>query len=345
MREARRNLSVRFEHATTDRLRTLVTLGQCCGMHYSGHGDPNFLSMEDGRGNAHFVHVPALKKLLQAGSLSSLRFVFVSACYSEAAATAFVEAGVPHVIAVRITTRVSDKAAHAFTRAFYLALAMGQTIKESFDIGVQAVATAPNVPEGEVEGGKFLLLGSGAHDEAPFPSLGVVEAWQPPPPAGRGQGPLPALAECFLGRNVETYCVIKAILDRRLVSVTGAHGVGKSAVAVSAINYLAERHYYSDGVVYVDCGGVGDVAGLAAPIRACLDKQGWRPRRRRALRRRAAEEVERQQGLQEEAPAAEETPVAVAAAEALTLWRRWHSHGHRPSAGAPLLVGAGRSCG
>ena len=39
---------VRFEHATTDRLRTLVTLGCCVGLHYSGHGDAAYLSMEAG---------------------------------------------------------------------------------------------------------------------------------------------------------------------------------------------------------------------------------------------------------------------------------------------------------
>ena len=55
--EARRAIRLRFEHATTDRLRTLVTLGTCVGLHYSGHGDPNYLSMEDGRGGAHFVQV------------------------------------------------------------------------------------------------------------------------------------------------------------------------------------------------------------------------------------------------------------------------------------------------
>ena len=137
MREARRGIKLRFEHATTDRLRTLVTLGACAGLHYSGHGAENFLSMEDGRGGAHLVRVPALKKLLQAGGVASLRFVFVSACFSEAAAQAFVEAGVPHVIAVRLNTRVSDHAAHAFTRAFYLALAVGQTIRAAYDIGVQ----------------------------------------------------------------------------------------------------------------------------------------------------------------------------------------------------------------
>ena len=88
--EAKRNLRVRFAHATTDRLRTLVTLGTCAGLHYSGHGDPNHLSMEDGRGAAHFVRVEQLRKLLRAGGVASLRFVFVSACFSEAAAQALV---------------------------------------------------------------------------------------------------------------------------------------------------------------------------------------------------------------------------------------------------------------
>ena len=37
--------------------RAVVTLGTCVGLHYSGHGDPNYLSMEDGRGGAHFLPV------------------------------------------------------------------------------------------------------------------------------------------------------------------------------------------------------------------------------------------------------------------------------------------------
>lgn len=84
--EAKRALKVKFAHATTDRLRTLVTLGHCAGLHYSGHGDPNYLCMEDGRGAAHIVPIVQLRKLLRAGGIASLQFVFVSACYSEAAA-------------------------------------------------------------------------------------------------------------------------------------------------------------------------------------------------------------------------------------------------------------------
>lgn len=50
---------------------------------------------------------------------------------------AFVEVGVPHVIAVRRNVRVSDPAAHSFTRAFYLALAVGETVRDAYDIAKQ----------------------------------------------------------------------------------------------------------------------------------------------------------------------------------------------------------------
>ena len=121
---------------------------------------------------------------------------------------------------------------------------------------MQAVTSAPNLPGGgDVEARKFLLLPQGVdHSYQPFSSLAVVDQWQPPiQPAARQQQRLPALVESFIGRNVETYRVVSAILDRRLVSVTGEAGVGKSAVAVAALNYLAERHYFSDGVMYIDC--------------------------------------------------------------------------------------------
>ena len=252
-----------------------------------------------------------------------------------AAAQAFIEAGVPHVVAVRLNTRVSDMAAHTFTRAFYLALAVGDTLQAAYDIGVQAVVSAPGVPGGgELEANKFLLLPSGesrachaavtrllrgdecrlhgcyasvthrlrggyirqgeprrlagyasvtrrllvgyasvtwllhpageSHAVSPFKSLAAVEQWEPPaPPAARQQQPLPALVEGFLGRNVEAYRVVSGILDRRLVSVTGEVGVGKSAVAIAALNYLAERHYFSDGVLYIDASHVRTIGELA----------------------------------------------------------------------------------
>eukprot|EP00967_Tisochrysis_lutea_P086392 scaffold121752_cov29-Tisochrysis_lutea.AAC.5 len=37
----------------------------------------------------------------------------------------------------RRNVRVSDPAAHSFTRAFYLALAVGETVRDAYDIAKQ----------------------------------------------------------------------------------------------------------------------------------------------------------------------------------------------------------------
>lgn len=110
---------------------------------------------------------------------------------------AFIDAGVPHVVAVRVDTRVSDMAARTFTRAFYLSLFVGNTLQAAYDIGVQAVVSAPDVPGGgELEANKFLLLPAReSHLVSPFKSLAGVEQWEPPPRLTAGQHTLPALVE------------------------------------------------------------------------------------------------------------------------------------------------------
>ena len=98
--------------------------------------------------------------------------------------------------------------------AFYLALAVGSSIQAAYDIGVQAVLTAPNMPQAD-ESSSFLLLPEHApHDVVVLPSLPRVEQWEPPAPLGKQRQPLPAPTEGFRGRNVEAYRVVSAILDR-----------------------------------------------------------------------------------------------------------------------------------
>ncbi|KAG5175659.1 hypothetical protein JKP88DRAFT_130718, partial [Tribonema minus] len=55
------------------------------------------------------------------------QLVFVSACHSAALGSAFVEAGVPHVVAVRSGEQISDEVARVFSGFFYGALLAGQT--------------------------------------------------------------------------------------------------------------------------------------------------------------------------------------------------------------------------
>lgn len=52
--EGKKRIEIREEVATTDALRTAVTLG-CRALHFSGHGHREFLAFENGRGSTHAV--------------------------------------------------------------------------------------------------------------------------------------------------------------------------------------------------------------------------------------------------------------------------------------------------
>ena len=55
--DAGASLPVRFEFATTDTFRSVMTRGGCKVLHYSGHGATKFIGMEDGRGGMHRVRI------------------------------------------------------------------------------------------------------------------------------------------------------------------------------------------------------------------------------------------------------------------------------------------------
>jgi hypothetical protein len=95
----------------------------CRALHYTGHGLQHCLAFETEHGTMHSLDSKQLKDLFSAGGgAAGVQFVFVSACHSESAGAAFVGAGVPHVIAVRMDAQVADKASRIFMHQFYLAL-------------------------------------------------------------------------------------------------------------------------------------------------------------------------------------------------------------------------------
>ena len=263
-REASRDIDLKFDTATTHRLRTNVTLG-CRALHYSGHGHENFLTFEDGKGGLHAVNAQELRTLCSAGSTEStnVEFVFVSACYSKLAGEAFVEAGVKHVVCCQ-QDLLQDSAALAFTRAFYLALAVGRTVRDSFEIGRQAVNASPSVPNAEAEMLKFLLLPEfGDHNVQIFKGAKQVGKWSQREGGGgkdarriqdlrmswavdrKGESTsalnLPAPPEDFLGRENDMYEVLNAILQRKLVSVVGIPGIGRGSIVTALASYVQER--------------------------------------------------------------------------------------------------------
>jgi hypothetical protein len=195
--------------------------------------------------------------------MNKLEFVFVSACHSRRAGEAFVNAGVKSVVCVTVEAQLLDAAAMAFTRAFYLALAVGHTVSQSFDIGKQAVITSPYVPNSLVEGEKFLLLPEDAPHDSPVFHAKPVAQWPIPGSSLKGltcdltdNSYLPHIPEDFEGREVDMYSTIRILLSRRLVTIVGENGVGKSSVAIAVCSYLIERRKFEHGVIFVRLRGV-----------------------------------------------------------------------------------------
>eukprot|EP00656_Telonema_subtile_P018005 TRINITY_DN19712_c0_g1_i1.p1 TRINITY_DN19712_c0_g1~~TRINITY_DN19712_c0_g1_i1.p1 ORF type:complete len:1658 (+),score=465.09 TRINITY_DN19712_c0_g1_i1:104-5077(+) len=220
--DAGASIKFRFEFATTDTFRTVVTMGGCRVLHYSGHGSTKYIGMEDGRAGMHKVEVGMLQQLFAAGgSASGISLVFVSACRSQAAAEAFASIGVPHVVAVHSEARVNDMAVRSFTRAFYLALASKKTVKDAFEIGREAVLTCPQVIHSAEEAKKFVLLGASEdHSEVLFPEQCLVPGSVAPVLPLLARDPVPVMPEGFIGRSLGVYEAVCGALDRRPVSYT-----------------------------------------------------------------------------------------------------------------------------
>lgn len=160
----------------------------------------------------------------------------------------------PHVVAVQLETAVYDNVAREFARMFYLSLVTGRTVREAFQSGRAAVAAMPGLDTPEAEAEKFLLLPeSDVHDVAIFDdaSPGSFRDITPAKPRNN----LPAIPEHFIGRNVDTQRVVLRVTAGRLVTVCGAPGIGKTALAIAAARYLNERRTFPDGVFFVSANG------------------------------------------------------------------------------------------
>ena len=243
-------VELQLRYATIDALRTAMTLGARV-LHFAGHGHPDFLCFEDGRGGAVALAPDSLRVLVSAGG-HCVRLVVVNSCHSEPAGRAFVSAGVPHVVAVgsaRNAGRVSDRAALTFCKAFYLGIIAGRTVKQAFDIGGAAALNAGAPAD------LFVLLPEGAaHDERIFsgpgrdgPRRGSLAVHRHPAPTPSNA---PAAPTWYVGRTQDLCSCVDALLRHRLTSITGEFGSGKSALAAAAAAYCGSRNHF-EAVVWV----------------------------------------------------------------------------------------------
>jgi len=247
--EASRNIDLSFDNATTDRLQAVMTKG-CRFLHFSGHGHPNYLTFEDGSGGIHWFSVDQLTALIPGGlegGKPPFDFVFVSACHSALVGDAFSrELGVPHVVCCQQEALLMDSAALCFTRAFYLALAFGRTLKDSFEIGKQAVLSSATVFKPVEEVGKFMLLPEDGNHDVPLFKAEEVPEWLPSQSTlnsfkSGAHDSLPAPPQGFVGRETDLYHTLNLVLKRRFVNIVGPTGMGRSSLAATLCLYIDDR--------------------------------------------------------------------------------------------------------
>lgn len=175
-----------------------------------------------------------------------------------------------------------------------MAFLSGNSVLASFRIAKEALKNSPYVENNVLEGEKFILLpdsedststsssssasspptfssevvaGSRLHDEVLFNSRQVSD-WPPSTThctIGRvptdvatflARNQLPKPPHEFEGREVSIHMLIRLLLDRRLVSLVGVDGIGKSSLAIAAVNYLADRELFRDSIVFFRAKGL-----------------------------------------------------------------------------------------
>lgn len=165
----------------------------------------------------------------------------------------------------------------AFTRAFYLSLLTGGTVNHSFAIAKQALKASPYVTDSALEGEKFILLPEPTVDRPDFHDIAIFQSKSQDqwplhsqctmsnhilPLAGNTPSvlstsiltqPLPNTPPEFEGREVDIHQTIITLSARKLVTIVGDDGIGKSSVATAACNYLSDRCIFEDGIFYLRC--------------------------------------------------------------------------------------------
>ena len=64
---------------------------------------------------------------------------------------------------------------------------------------------------------------------------------------------LPAPPDGFVGRQLDMFNIVSTLIkkSRRIMSVIGEKGIGKSAIVKKAIHYLADRGSFADGILHI----------------------------------------------------------------------------------------------
>ncbi len=105
-------------------------------LHFSGHGSPNGLLLEDITGGGKLISADVLEGVFKTLNTCT-KLVVLNSCYAENQARA-IATSVDCVIGMSST--VEDPAAISFAVGFYEALAFGRDVQTAFELGRHQVA-------------------------------------------------------------------------------------------------------------------------------------------------------------------------------------------------------------
>lgn len=176
-----------------------------------------------------------------------------------------------------------------FSRSELEALVWPSTVVEDSSLRVHVAALRRALGDG-ADGVRYIVNvpGRGYSFAAPVSRVGVEAAAPAPPQAGRINN-LPASLTRLFGRDTITATLCAELEKRRLVSIVGHGGIGKTSLAL-AVAARAQAHYPA-GVSFVDLaplaagrhviGTVASALGMPLPAEATIAKlEDWlRPRR------------------------------------------------------------------
>lgn len=274
-----RTVTIRIGFATTQTLAHGIRDGFNI-LHFSGHGNKQYLIFEDGKGGCHLVKGAYLKKLI--GVAGPFDVAMISSCFSEPIARMVQKAGVRHVIGIRRDSPILDCAATKFATAFYGNLVSNDTIQRSFDLAKIIVEGDPDLSKlgsaekedcrpSRAEHQKFVLLPLNSpsfHQQHIFDSIpeGILKIEE----ITKAPTNIPVRPRSFRGRSQEMHQIINELFENRLVTLTGAGGIGKTTIAMEIARWFHVRGHFKDGIYTLDLREATDSNRIIDLLGACV---------------------------------------------------------------------------
>ncbi|WP_156818202.1 nSTAND1 domain-containing NTPase [Mastigocladopsis repens] len=192
-------------------------------VHFSGHGTgSNGIVLEDETEQPVEVNAHALASMFKLFATKGVECVLLNACYSEVQAKA-ISQHVNYVIGMN--QAVGDKAAIAFSVAFYDALAAGEQVEFAYELGCSILIKYLEQQNPVLFKKEQISL---------IPSQPEVDIIPPNPYQG-----LAAFGEedaaFFFGRETFVNGLVEAVNEQPLVGVIGPSGSGKSSIVYAGL--------------------------------------------------------------------------------------------------------------